>query len=56
MMILTKEEVVSRFINDFYKKRYASKNQADCYLWEKGRLCGKKDAQHKKRQPHYRSK
>lgn len=56
MRVLTKEEVVSKFINDFYKKRYETKNQADCYMWNKARICGIKDAQHKKRQPGYRSK
>lgn len=53
---MTKSEFAKRFINDKYDKKYASKNQADLYIWEKKRACGRKDAEHKKRQPHYRSK
>lgn len=54
---LTKEEVVSRFINDMAKKKRATKtNEADLYLWDKGRMVGKKSVKHKQRQPHWKSK
>lgn len=57
MRALTKEEVVSKFINDTDKKKYAAKrNEADCYLWNKGRMVGKKATKHRQRQPHWKSK
>lgn len=54
---LTKEEVVSMFINDMDKKKYAAKrNEADLYLWDKGRMVGRKAVKHKQRQPYWKAK
>lgn len=54
---LTKDEVVSRFINDMAKKkRVARMNEADCYNWEKGRGIGTRVAKHRQRQPNWRAK
>lgn len=47
---------MKKVINDKYKKKQAAKNEADLYVWDKKRACGKKDAEHKRRQPHWKSK
>lgn len=53
---LTKEEVKTKYINYLYKKKQAAKNEADLYLWDKGRMAGTKVAKHKQRQPYWRAK
>lgn len=56
MRALTKEEVKSKYINYLYKKKLETKNQADLYLWDKGRMVGTKAVKHKQRQPYWRAK
>lgn len=54
---LTKEEFMTRYLNDMAKKKRAAKtNEADLYLWDKGRMVGTKAVKHKQRQPHWKSK
>lgn len=54
---LTKEEVKSKYINDLDKQKYkAKRNEADLYLWDKGRMVGRKAVKHKQRQPYWRAK
>lgn len=55
--VLTKAEFMSKVIKDLDKKKYeAKKNEADLYLWDKGRMAGTKVAKHKQRQPYWRAK
>ena len=53
---LTKEEVKTKYINYLNKNKQAVKNEADCYIWEKGKRIGTRVAKHRQRQPHWRSK
>lgn len=56
---LTKDEFMSKVINDLDKKKYeAKKNEADLYLWDKGRMVGTKSVKHRhrQRQPYWKSK
>lgn len=54
--VLTKEEFMTKYLNDRDKKKQAAKNEADLYLWDKGRMVGTKAAKHKQRQPYWRAK
>lgn len=54
---LTKEEFMTRYLNDMAKKKRAAKvNEADLYTWDKGRMVGRKAVKHKQRQPYWRAK
>lgn len=54
--VLTKAEFMTKVVNDLNKKKQAAKNEADLYVWDKGRNIGRKVAKHKQRQPHWRAK
>lgn len=54
--VLTKDELMILVRKRKEKAKLRARNQADCYIWDKARMCGALDAKHKSRQPFYKSK
>lgn len=53
--VLNHDEFMLMVMRDLNKTKN-KKNEADCYLWEKARMVGKKAIKHRQRQPHWKSK